>query len=109
MLAQTVIQGGWPAITPGWTQGTLDVVKTVADTRRTLLDSPLVGIFVDIDIKNTSRSRLYVRLSSPYTYSLSENVVVIMYGFSFMSVARPARIFLATLNPPEPQSIRSPN
>ena len=65
MLAQTVIQGGWPAITPGWTQGTLDVVKTVADTRRTLLDSPLVGIYVDQDFKNTSRSLIYVRLYNP--------------------------------------------
>ena len=72
VLAQTVLQGGWPAITPGWAPNNLDVVKTIAESRRTLLDSPLVSIYVDQDLKNTSRSVLYVsglrKIIKTFTY-----------------------------------------
>ncbi|CAL8073146.1 unnamed protein product [Orchesella dallaii] len=53
--------GGWQLVNPGvWNSTAFDWLKSVADVRRRSLQSAIISMYVSADIKNTTKSVIYL-------------------------------------------------
>lgn len=53
--------GGWQLVDPdNWNNNTFDWVSAVGEVRRRTLQSAILSVYVSADIKNTTRSVVYV-------------------------------------------------
>lgn len=61
---RTLIQdfGGWPMLDPAsWDNSTFDPEESIGELRRRLLDDAIISVYVERDLKNTSRNVIFVR------------------------------------------------
>jgi len=53
--------GGWPLVKPAdWNEGEFNWIQSVGELRRRLLDTAIISVYAELDLKNTSKWSVWV-------------------------------------------------